>query len=521
MSLSAQPQQCLTARAPPRAPWPFAADSSQQPSASLRAPSSDGLPLPPPKAHDGSGTPVMGSPLYHRGRPIATPMGLAALWGDLPQKKAASVSAPSAPSQRVGRDPSPVPGPSWSPPAQHVAEPYQSVTPGRTLAGRPPTGPGNAPAPVQGGRCAMSPTRLIFAESEPSPQRGQSHANALYQPVQQQPLFQQVQPNVAPGGQRQERQEPDLIQQHVVFALRSNPQLQGRKVRQVCEGIYLIDGNEVNLEWQHSTQPGMRGHLVVVDGPLRQPFLDYLAKSDQNMHYDTLSIARTSNLHHLPKEKRITFDDKHKQYSRLEAMKVAKEQASLREKAADFTRAGQQMPDDLVLKYNKVLRQRLKHARSVEDDDLPPAMEAVEEQPKVAQPAATPAAMPAAAAASQALPTPPPMHTAPAATAAAVGQQQQTMQPPMLTARQLPPPTPRDHMLSMMTPRGISLNGVPSYLPASSASYRPPLGAAAASPFQPPIGRTWSGDTFTPMAQLAMASAAFPAGGAAAAPSAS
>lgn len=67
----------------------------------------------------------------------------------------------------------------------------------------------------------------------------------------------------------------------------------------------------------------------------------------------------------------MTFDDVHKNYTRLEAMKVAKEQASIREKAADYTREGRQVPEDLVKKYNKTLRQKLRSGRvnQAPDDD--------------------------------------------------------------------------------------------------------------------------------------------------------
>merc|ERR1712072_1490282 len=42
-------------------------------------------------------------------------------------------------------------------------------------------------------------------------------------------------------------------------------------------------------------------------------------------------------------------------------MKVAKEQASIREEAADYQKSGQVVPDHLIKKYNKALRQKLRH----------------------------------------------------------------------------------------------------------------------------------------------------------------
>jgi len=203
-------------------------------------------------------------------------------------------------------------------------------------------------------------------------------------------------------------------------------------------GVYEIDGHQVEIEWQHAAEPGQPGHLVVVDGPMRQPFADYLAMSEANAEYDTYTIAKTSALHHVPKERRMTFDDTHKKYTRLEAMKVAKEQASIREKAADYTKDGKEVPDELVRKYNKALRQKLRHGRAREDS--PPARK------ERSEPAAKPDP---AQAAQQAAPEP-----------------------------VCPPP-----VVALMAHRGISLNGLPSYMPP-----QPSVATAFAG-----ISRSWSG----------------------------
>merc|ERR1719324_1542404 len=86
--------------------------------------------------------------------------------------------------------------------------------------------------------------------------------------------------------------------------------------------------------------------------------------TEANAIYDTGSVAKTSTLHHVPKDKRMTFDDKDERYSRLEAMKVAKEQALIREKAANLAKQGKPVPDTALLqKYSKTLKQRLRHFR--------------------------------------------------------------------------------------------------------------------------------------------------------------
>lgn len=155
-------------------------------------------------------------------------------------------------------------------------------------------------------------------------------------------------------------EDEDLIEQHVRYWLRHHPvEARGHQVTRVSRGVYEIDGHQVDVEWQHHPIVGMPGHLVVVDGPMRQPFADYISMSEANCEYDTLAVAKTSALHHVPKERRMTFDDTEDRYTRLEAMKVAKEQANIREQAADFAREGLGVPDDLVKKYTKNLRTKL------------------------------------------------------------------------------------------------------------------------------------------------------------------
>lgn len=162
----------------------------------------------------------------------------------------------------------------------------------------------------------------------------------------------------------------DFIHQHVLHFLRTHPRVADALASSLVKkspGIYNLDDHEVEIEWQHSADPWRSGHLVVVDGPLRQPLEDYLQMGEANAQYNTDTIAKTSNLHHVPKERRMTFDDTHKKYTRLEAMKVAKEQASIREKAAECTKEGKLVPEDLVTKYNKALRQKLRIVRARED----------------------------------------------------------------------------------------------------------------------------------------------------------
>lgn len=171
-----------------------------------------------------------------------------------------------------------------------------------------------------------------------------------------------------PGGSASSRGRPltyevdkeDLLDQHVGYYFRHNPQVftMHSFVRK-RPGIYEMDGREIKVEWQYAADPGQQGFLVAVDGPLRQPFSDYMDMAEDNAEYDSCGIGSQSALHSIPKDKRVSFHDQHKMYSRLEAMKVAKEQAMVREKAADYVKDGRQIPNDLMSKYKKTLQQKL------------------------------------------------------------------------------------------------------------------------------------------------------------------
>jgi len=125
-------------------------------------------------------------------------------------------------------------------------------------------------------------------------------------------------------------------------------------------------GHDVRIKWQ--TAGGSRGWLVVVDGPLQQPFDNYMEMSDDNSCYDLTSIETKSVLHELPKDQRITFDEVGRTYGaerRLEAMKVAKAQALVRETAAGYIKDGLEVPTDLAKRYDDFLRKVPLHGGSL------------------------------------------------------------------------------------------------------------------------------------------------------------
>lgn len=209
----------------------------------------------------------------------------------------------------------------------------------------------------------------------------------------------------------------DLLDQHVAYYLRHHKDVAAQhSVNRLCPGVYAIDDREVRVEWQHALEPGGQGFLVVVDGPLRQPFADYMEHSENNAEYDVQGIGVDTSLHSIPREKRMSFHDTHKVYSRLEAMKVAKEQALVRERAADYTKDGREVPRELLSKYKKQIALKLDQSGQRRKGER---RTSGMENPKPAPPALEPP--PAAGTNGQRLPQAPPPGNPPANPPAAAG----------------------------------------------------------------------------------------------------
>lgn len=160
-------------------------------------------------------------------------------------------------------------------------------------------------------------------------------------------------------GQPYEVCQDDLLDQHVAYYLRHHPEIHSQhSIHRLRAGVYALDRREVHMEWQHVENTSRQGFLVIVDGPLRQPFADYMEMTEKNAEYDFKS-CHVGSLHSIPKEQRMSFHDNDKVYTRLEAMKVAAEQAAFREKHADYVKEGTEVPDDLMMKYKKTVQQKL------------------------------------------------------------------------------------------------------------------------------------------------------------------
>eukprot|EP00397_Hematodinium_sp_SG-2012_P048997 GEMP01056345.1.p1 GENE.GEMP01056345.1~~GEMP01056345.1.p1 ORF type:complete len:223 (+),score=59.96 GEMP01056345.1:713-1381(+) len=69
---------------------------------------------------------------------------------------------------------------------------------------------------------------------------------------------------------------------------------------------------------------------------MTQPFRDYLQGKEESAMYD---LAQNGAIGAIPKSERLSFgDEQYQSYTRLEAMRVAKEQAKLRESSAKETK---------------------------------------------------------------------------------------------------------------------------------------------------------------------------------------
>jgi len=158
-------------------------------------------------------------------------------------------------------------------------------------------------------------------------------------------------------------QHNDLLDQHVQYYLSCHPEVrESRRIKKIMAGCYSINGRQVTLEWEHDDPQGGDGFLVVIDGSFRQAFKDYVSGDNSTGVYNSEDLKK-SKLHMTPKDSRVTFPDARVNYSKLEAMKVAKEQAQIREKAAHGVNLGHDVPSNLFENYEQVMDSKLGNSR--------------------------------------------------------------------------------------------------------------------------------------------------------------
>jgi hypothetical protein len=166
-------------------------------------------------------------------------------------------------------------------------------------------------------------------------------------------------PQLKPGGPYQARAE-DPIDVAVADFFREHPQAysMNRGFTRICPGRYLSNGREIVVE----KAVGRFGdqQLKVRDGPLTQNLGDYLTNQDSTEQYSGSVFQVKNALHSIPQDCRMTFHDTGAGYSRVEAMKVAKEQAATRENVAQQLQKGQSIsPGEIQGKYEKMLEKKL------------------------------------------------------------------------------------------------------------------------------------------------------------------
>jgi hypothetical protein len=117
------------------------------------------------------------------------------------------------------------------------------------------------------------------------------------------------------------------IDDHIQLLRRDYPALVQHSVVCLETGVYKIGGRavEVYFDWWGEDEL----MLMVRDGPLTQPFLDYVFDTGENETFDV--VKSSTKLVDLPEYARLQVKDTAPTECRLTAMKTAKKQAAQRE----------------------------------------------------------------------------------------------------------------------------------------------------------------------------------------------
>jgi hypothetical protein len=136
----------------------------------------------------------------------------------------------------------------------------------------------------------------------------------------------------------------DVVDVEVGEYFKAHPEMYLRtNFTRVRRGVYSMSGREVRVEWAESKNKDGKGRLQVRDGHVKTPFGDFMEMQDTLQKYNSNVLQGHGNIHMIPQEARMTFCDPGLDYSRTDAMKVAMEQATVREAAATnlLTKQGQ------------------------------------------------------------------------------------------------------------------------------------------------------------------------------------
>jgi len=142
----------------------------------------------------------------------------------------------------------------------------------------------------------------------------------------------------------------DIVDVQVAEYFKAKPDAYSRtRLTRIRPGVYSMFGKEIVVEWVESSgsvfdkmmaSGNKNGMLMVSDGPMSQPFADYMeylaVKEEARQQYNGSVFKAQNALQTIPQEDRMTFADTGYNYSRIDAMKVAQEQAKVRETAANM-----------------------------------------------------------------------------------------------------------------------------------------------------------------------------------------
>jgi hypothetical protein len=170
-------------------------------------------------------------------------------------------------------------------------------------------------------------------------------------PVTAAPQLKQLTPPVKKGGPYRARPD-DEVDNAVAEFFCKNPQIfrKNSSLTRVSPGKYLVNGRQVTVTMHRRNGQSL---LLVKDGPLTQPLAEYLEnKEDDTAQYSGSVFQSKTAIHSIPQESRMTFQDSGEEYSRVQAMKVAKEQALAREKAAAMISKCQSPAKDTKTNYD-------------------------------------------------------------------------------------------------------------------------------------------------------------------------
>merc|ERR1719482_1800026 len=106
-----------------------------------------------------------------------------------------------------------------------------------------------------------------------------------------------------------------------------------------CPGTYIIAGRALEVYLLPAEDEEEEPVLMIRDGPLRQPFLDYVFDTGRNEEFE--EVVSSNALHAVPDRMRLPVQDLEPTNDRLVAMRRAKEEAKKREDhAAGLVRNG-------------------------------------------------------------------------------------------------------------------------------------------------------------------------------------